>query len=367
MTTDAELNDLVEQLDRRTIDRRQFMQRAAGLGVSASAITAALSADPASAQEARDTGTDSGGPAAQGEGVGMLAQLSNDLSAAVERAGAATVTVNGRRRQPASGIIWSADGLIVTANHVVERDEDLTVGLPDGRQVPVTVVGRDPGSDIALLKAEAIDLQPAPRAAQPAKIGHLVLAVARPGPSGPMASFGAVSVVGGAWRTHQGATVEGFVRADVAMLPGFSGGPLVDADGAVIGLNSSTLGRGGGLTVPTAAIDRIVESLRTHGKVRRGFLGIGAQAARVPAALVGALGLGQERGLLLVSIEPDGPAERDGLYLGDVIVALNGDTVTEVEELQEKLTGDWVGRSIPIKVIRGGQLKDVSVTVGERT
>ncbi len=363
MTTDDHLNDLVEQLDRRTIDRRQFMQRAAGLGVSASAITAALAGAPVSAQDASDTGTD---VAAEGVRMGMLGQLSNDLAAAVERAGASTVTVHGRRRQPASGIVWSADGLIVTANHVVERDEDLNVGLPDGRQVPVTVVGRDPGSDIALLKADITDLDPAPRSTQPAKIGHLVLAVARPGPSGPMASFGAVSVVGGAWRTHQGATVEGFVRADVAMLPGFSGGPLVDADGAVIGLNSSTLGRGGGLTVPVAAIDKIVGSLRTHGKVRRGFLGIGAQAARVPASLVSALELSQDRGLLLVGVEPDGPAERDGLYLGDVIVALNGETVTEVEELQEKLTGDWVGRPIPIKVIRGGQFMEVSVTVGER-
>ena len=301
-----------------------------------------------------------------GEAIGMLARLSDDLAAAVERAGAGTVTVNARRRMPASGIVWTEDGLIVTANHVVERDEEITVGLPDGREVAATVVGRDPGSDIALLKAEATGVEVAPRATAPAKVGNLVLAVARPGPSGPMASFGAVSVVGGAWRTATGGSVEGFVRADVAMLPGFSGGPLVDASGKILGLNSSTLGRGGGLTVPVAAIARVVEALQAHGKVRRGFLGIGAQAVRLPAALVSAHGLAKEQGLLVVGVEPNGPAERDGLLLGDVIVALNGEPVTEVEELQDKLTSDWVGKPLPVRVIRAGAPKDLSITVGER-
>lgn len=298
----------------------------------------------------------------------ILERLSDELAAAVERAGAGTVTVNARRRMPASGIVWSADGLIVTANHVVERDEDITVGLPDGRQLPATLVGRDQGSDVALLKVDANGLTALPRAESEAKIGNLTLAVARPGPSGPMASFGVVSTTGGSWRTRHGTTLEGWVRADVAMLPGFSGGPLVDAEGRVIGLNTSLFGRGAGhgITIPAAAVEKTVEALKAHGKVRRGFLGIGAQAVRLPAAQASGLGLSQEQGLLIVSVEPGGPAEQGGLFLGDVIVALNGQPVAEVEELQDRLTGDLVGQPVPIRLLRGGELKDVNVAVGER-
>lgn len=298
--------------------------------------------------------------------AGVLGRLSDELADAVDRAGAGTVTVYGRQRMPATGIIWSEDGLIVTANHVVEQNEDIKVGLPDGRTVPATLVGRDGGSDIALLKTDVTDLTPPARSDLEVRPGNLVLAVGRPGPSGPMASFGVVSTVGGSWRSHRGGTVEGYIRADVAMLPGFSGGPLVDVEGRVLGLNSSTLGRGGGMTIPTNAIDAIVNGLKTHGKVRRGFLGIGAQAVGINPRLAGELGLAQERGLVVVSIEPDGPAERDGLLLGDVIVAVAGLPVGSVEELQDRLAGDLVGTAVPIRVIRGGALNEVTVTVGER-
>lgn len=297
---------------------------------------------------------------------GVLSRLSDDLANAVERASAATVTVNARRRMPATGIVWAADGLIVTANHVVERDDEIGVGLPDGRSITAKLIGRDPGSDVALLRIEAEELSPAPRSDAEVKPGHLVLAIGRPGPSGPMASFGVVSVVGGAWRTQRGGTVEGYIRADVAMLPGFSGGPLVDVDGRVIGLNSSHLGRGGGLTVPSAAIDEIIRSLQQHGKVRRGFLGIGAQAVNLPSALAKSAGLDQEQGLVVVGVEEGGPAERDGLFLGDVIVAVNGGAVTSVEGLQDSLSGDLVGQRAEITVLRGGVIQRISVTVGER-
>jgi S1-C subfamily serine protease len=372
MDEQKQIDDLVEQLDSNRIDRRELVRRASSLGLSATAIGAALTrVEHAAAQNGPpDDGIAEGDTTmVEGTGASTLAQLSDDLANAVERAGAATVTVNARRRMPASGIVWSEDGLVVTANHVVEQDEEITLGLPDGRTVKASLVGRDPGSDLALLQIASTDatgLTPAPRAESAAKIGHFVLAVARPGPSGPMASFGVVSVVGGAWRTPQGGTVEGFVRADVAMLPGFSGGPLVDARGTVLGLNSSTLGRGGGLTVPAAAIDKVVQSLRTHGKVPHGFLGIGAQAAKLPAALVAAYSLAREQGLLVVSVEPESPAERDGLMIGDIIVALNSEPVAEVEELQDRLTSDWVGQALPIRVIRGGAPQELRVTVGER-
>jgi len=299
----------------------------------------------------------------QGE---TLARMSDDLAAAVTRAGSGIVTVHARRRMPASGIVWSADGLVVTANHVVERDEEITVGLPDGRDVTATLVGRDQGTDLALLKTDATELTPTPHATSPAKIGHFVLAVARPGPSGPMASFGIVSVAGGAWRTSRRGTIEGVIRADVAMLPGFSGGALVNARGEIIGLNSSTLDRGGGLTIPVAAIQLVVDALQTHGKIRHGFLGIGAQAVHLPATLVQANDLPREHGLLVVAVEPNGPAEREGVMIGDIIVTIDGEPVSEVEELQDRLSGERVGRSLPIRLVRGGTALDLTVTVGER-
>jgi S1-C subfamily serine protease len=341
----------------------------------------------------------------------LLATLSDDLANAVEQGGAATVTVNARRRMPASGILWTADGSIVTANHVVERDEEITITLPDGRTVEAKLTGRDPNSDIALLRVDATDLAPVTRATEPVKPGNLVLAIGRPGPSGPMASFGMVSMIGGPLRAgngrggHRGGPPQGgpgrrggpqggpegfgrrggppppprpegfpgvgsgierFIRADVAMLPGFSGGPLITASGEIAGMNSSFLGRWGGLTLPVDVIDPIVTALQTHGKVRRGFLGIGVQAVRVPQAHAESAGSSQEQGLLIVNIEPEGPAEKGGLFLGDIILSIADSAVTTVEELQERLSGAMVGNDAAISIIRGGSAMTVSVKVGER-
>ena len=296
----------------------------------------------------------------------LLASVSDELASAVERAGAGVVTVDARRRHPASGIIWTADGLIATANHVVERDEEIEIGLPDGRTVSATLVGRDPASDLALLRIDATDVAPLERSAAEPRVGHLTLAIGRPGPSGAMASLGVVSFVGGPLRFRGGATLERYVRADVAMLPGFSGGPLVDSVGNLIGLNSSTLGNAGQLTVPAASIDATVATLLQHGRVRRGYLGVGAQGVRLPEALTRVLQNGQEQGLLIVSVESGGPADSAGLMLGDVILAIDGAEVGQVEQLQERLTGDRVGKSVPVRIARGGEPREIGVTVGER-
>jgi S1-C subfamily serine protease len=296
----------------------------------------------------------------------LLASVSDELAGAVERAGAGVVTVDARRRHPASGIVWTGDGLIATANHVVERDEEIGIGLPDGRTVTATLVGRDPGSDLALLRIDASDLAPLDRSTVEPRVGHLTLAIGRPGPSGPMASLGVISAVGGPLRFRGGGSLERFIRADVAMLPGFSGGPLVDSVGSLIGLNSSTLGNAGQLTVPAASIDATVATLLQHGRVRRGYLGVGAQGVRLPEALTRALENGQEQGLLIVSVETGGPADAAGLMLGDVILAIDGETVSQVEQLQERLTGDRVGKNVPIRIARGGEPREIGVTVGER-
>jgi S1-C subfamily serine protease len=296
----------------------------------------------------------------------LLASVSDELAGAVERAGSGVVTVDARRRHPASGIVWTSDGLIATANHVVERDEEIEIGFPDGRTVSATLVGRDPGSDLALLRVDASDVTPLERSTVEPRVGHLTLAIGRPGPSGAMASLGVISAVGGPVRFRGGSSLERYVRADVAMLPGFSGGPLVDGVGNLIGLNSSTLGNAGQLTVPAASIDVTVSTLLQHGRVRRGYLGVGAQGVRLPEALTRTLANGQEQGLLIVSVEAGGPADTAGLMLGDVILAIDGDVVGQVEQLQERLSGDRVGKSVPVRIARGGEPREIGITVGER-
>jgi S1-C subfamily serine protease len=292
-----------------------------------------------------------------------LTDLSNALADAVEKAGQSTVTVNGRRRFGASGIIWSADGVIVTADHVLEREENISVTLPDGSEAGATIAGRDPGSDIAVLRVAKTGLAPATHAAE-AKVGHFALALGRPGEGGVMASFGVVSALGGAWRTHRGATIGGYIRTDTTFYPGFSGGPLVDASGAVIGLNSSRLGRGAGLTIPLAAVAPIVEMLLTGGRMKRGYLGIGSQAVRLPQAA--AQKAGQETGLLVSGVEPGSPADTAGLLLGDILVRFGDAALHDTDDLQAQLGHDSVGKAFALTVLRGGEPKQLTVTVGER-
>jgi len=295
----------------------------------------------------------------------MLTQISDGLAAAVERAGAGTVTVHGRRRQAATGIAWGDDGLILTASHVVEREDELTLGLPDGSTVEATFVARDPGSDVALLRASQ-PVAPIERSGSPVRPGHLVLAVGRPDTEGLQASFGGVSVVSGPWKTKTGLTVDGFIRADVAMLPGFSGGPLVDTEGRLVGMTSSHLGRGGGMALPVSALESLVATLLEHGKVRRGYLGVGAQAVPLPESLKAVAGEGQEHGLIVVMVEPGGPAEAAGLMIGDVLLSVAGQHVGAVEDLQQHLSGDRVGTEMAAVIVRGGERHELAVTVGER-
>jgi S1-C subfamily serine protease len=295
----------------------------------------------------------------------LLVSLSDELAGAVERAGTGVVTIDARRRHPASGIVWSADGLIATANHVIERDEEIEVGLPDGRTAAATLIGRDPGTDLAILRVESGDLTPLAHSSVEPRVGHLTLAVGRPGPSGPMASLGVISAVGGPFRFRSG-QLDRYIRADVAMLPGFSGGPLIDSTGALFGLNSSTLGHAGQLTVPAQSIDATLQALLQHGRVRRGYLGVGAQAVRLPETLAQVLGNDQVQGLLIVSVEAGGPADTAGVILGDIVLAIDGEAVGQVEHLQERLTGERVGKTVPVRIARGGEPRDIDVTVGER-
>lgn len=293
----------------------------------------------------------------------MVQNLSSELAGIVEEAGRWAVRVEGRRRMPATGIAWTRDGVIATASHVVERDEDLFVGLADGERLEAQIIGRDPSTDLAALKVEGAKLAAAETAGgQGLEVGHLVLALGRPGKT-VQATLGIVSAVGEAWRTPSGGQVDQYLQTDVVMYPGFSGGPLVDMQGKVRGLNTSAMG-GVSLTLPTSTIQRVIEALQTHGRVRRGYLGIGLQPARLPKAV--AEELDQESGLLILSVESDSPAEQGGLTLGDTLLSLDGQPIRHMDDLMSQLAGDRVGKKASLQVLRGGKVQKLSVTVGER-
>ncbi|HXV44226.1 MAG TPA: trypsin-like peptidase domain-containing protein [Anaerolineae bacterium] len=292
-----------------------------------------------------------------------LQNLSNAMAQTVAAASSSIVRVEARRRLAASGIIWSADGLIVTAHHTVQQDDKIQVGLPDGQTVSATLVGRDPTTDLAVLRADAKNLTPLAPAAESMQVGHLVLALGRPGQT-VQATLGIVSALGESWRTSVGGLIDHYVQTDVVMYPGFSGGPLINAAGQLLGLNTSALVRGVSLTVPAVTLTRVAEMLVKHGKVRRGYLGVNTQPVRLPAALEQQLG--QETGLLLVAVEPGSPAEQGGLLLGDTIVALEGSAVQQHDDLLALLSADRVGQTVTLKIVRGGQVQDLNVVVGER-
>ena len=304
--------------------------------------------------------------ASAGETSGVLLSLSNDLAGAVERAGRATVAVNARQRVPSSGVHWR-QGIVVTADHTIERDEDITVTLPDGRTVPATLAGRDPGTDLAVLKVQGAEW-PAAEIGDAAalKVGHVVLAVARPGERGLSASVGVVSYLGEAWRTRRGGQIDRFVRPDLTLYPGFSGGPLVDVQGRVLGVNTSGLSRGGALAIPASTVNRVADQLVATGRIARGYLGVGMQPVTVPDALKSKLGLATSGGLVVVSVQPGGPAEQAGALIGDILVALDGKPVADTDDVQALLDPERVGKSIAATVIRGGEVAALTVTVGER-
>jgi S1-C subfamily serine protease len=297
----------------------------------------------------------------------VLLSMSNALAEVVKTVGQGVVRVEARRRMPASGIIWSADGTIVTANHVVKQDEGISIGLADGQAVSARLIGRDPTTDVAVLQAEASGLTVPAQAAldgQTMGVGHFALALGRPGKT-VQATLGIISALSeDNWRTPAGGLLDRYLQTDVVMYPGFSGGPLVGVDGQILGLNSSSLLRGISLTVPSSSLSKIVESLVQHGHVRRGYLGVSTQPVRVPDSLKSQVG--QETGLLLVAVDESGPGGQGGLLLGDTIVGIDGVTVGSYDDLVTLLTADRVGRAVPIKIIRGGQLEEVSVTIGER-
>ena len=284
---------------------------------------------------------------------GLLA-LSDQLATAVQQVGQAVFAVHGRPRVPSTGIHWRS-GLIVTANHTVQTDDDITVTSPDGRSVPATVIGRDSTVDIAVLKAGVSDVLVADVGDSDAvRVGHMVLAVG----AGPRASWGVISAIGAAWSRRS----EGDVFSlDLTLYPGFSGGPLVDARGSVVGVNTSGASRHRQLAIPAKLVTRAVDAAARHGRIPQAYLGVGTQPVRVRPEGDQA----QRTAVIVVDVQPGSPAAA-GLLVGDVILTLDGTPVTDPLDLRAVLRPDRIGQHVRVSVIRAGRILDVDVTIGER-
>jgi S1-C subfamily serine protease len=292
--------------------------------------------------------------------MGSLKELSNELAELVEKASKSVVRVDARRGRAGTGIVWDS-GLILTANHVVEQEEDIEV-VVDEKSAKATLVGRDPGTDLALLKVDGLTAPTMPRAkAADLKPGQIVIAIGRPGSL--KATFGTISSVSSPWRGWRGSEIEHLIQTNAPLYPGFSGGPLVDAEGRAVGLNSWVFGRGDGRAIAMDVAERVVESLRQHGRIKRPYLGIGTQEVPLPDPVKARAN--QESGLLIVAVEPKSPADQAGLMQGDTVLALDGTVTRSLEDLYSGLRKTKVGAMQTMRVVRAGELKDISVTVGE--
>jgi len=290
--------------------------------------------------------------------------LSNALADAVERVSASVVRVETGRRRPASGLIWSAEGLIVTTAHGLEREEGLEVTLETGQSHAATLVGADLSSDLALLRVDAAALPVAERAAADSvRRGHLVLALSRPGRT-VRSNLGVISALSEQWRAPGGGKIERYIQSDVSIESGFSGGPLVDTSGRVIGLNSSGILRGTALTLATVTIERVLTALLSHGQIQRGYLGVSSTPARLPQGV--AESIGQRVGLVVTGLQENGPAASSGVFLGDVLLALDGERVESIPDLQAVLE-ERAQRTVALRILRAGEPHELSVTPSARS
>ena len=296
---------------------------------------------------------------------GALAELSTQLASAVATAGNSVVAIHARRRIPSSGIVWR-DGVIVSASHTVRKDDDIQIMLPSGESATATVAGRDAATDLVALRVNGAKSHVAARGdADALRVGSLVLAVGRPGRN-VSASFGIVSAVGEGWRTWQGARVDRVLRLDVAIYDGFSGGPLVDAAGAVLGVNNSALARGTPMALPASAVDRVLDELLERGHVRRAFIGVAVHPVALSASLVKQHELPHETALVVMSVADGAPAEKAGVFVGDVLIEANGQSLRRPTDLLDALSSVRDGEALKLKLLRGGNLKSVSVAPADR-
>ncbi|MEO8372999.1 MAG: S1C family serine protease, partial [Candidatus Solibacter sp.] len=240
--------------------------------------------------------------------------------------------------------------------HTIRREEEIAVTLPDGRNVPATLAGTDPGTDLAILKFEGATAAPAPTTGAPAP-GTLALALGRSEDSGPNASLGIVSASSGEWRTWRGGRLDHYLRLDLTLYPMSDGGPVFNTAGEVIGISTSVLSRMAVLAIPSVTIDRVLDEILSRGHVARGYLGVGLQPVELPD---------HQKGLIVLSLEPAGPAAKAGVMIGDILVKLGGKAVHDTDDIQLALESRTVGQSLAVEILRGGEARELTVTIAER-
>ena len=299
------------------------------------------------------------------ENDNALTALSDSLAEIVAATAPSVVRVDDGSRLTATGMIWSSDGFVLTTSHGVERDEEVVVELASGQRLAAEIMGRDDESDLALLHVEGEGLQPiTPAEESEARVGSLVLALGRPGRAGLQATWGIISA---RLETQSEGRDEYILNTDAVLYPGFSGGPLVNTRGQVVGLTNLALGRGQGVALGTSVLTHVVDMLRAHGQVPRGYLGISTQSVRLPESQRGLLGASQETGLLVVAIGSGSPAEAGGLFLGDILLALDNQPVSDADSLRRRLRALPAGQRVMMTLLRGGQRTEVSVMLGAQS
>ena len=295
-----------------------------------------------------------------------LSELSNALAAATERAATSAVAVHTEARGSSSGVVWRP-GVIVTAEHALQRDEEIHVTLPDGRIASAALAGRDPSTDLAVLRcAEASGAISQTAPADSLRAGSLALAVGRTRASGPVAAMGVISLLAPERRTWSGAMLKPYIRLDVGLQPTAVGGAVVDAQSRVIGIATSRFGRFGVVAIPAALVDRVADTLFAKGRIPRGYLGVGLQSVRLPEALRETLGRAEKTAAMVLEVESGGPAQKAGIVLGDILVSLEGKPLSHVEDVQAHLHSEAIGRPLAAKIVRGGAVQELKIVVGER-
>jgi S1-C subfamily serine protease len=294
-----------------------------------------------------------------------LAAGSDRAAQIVELAASSIVAVHGGSRWSSSGIHWRS-GVIVTAEERLEGDDNIKVTLPGGRLVEAALAGRDPTTDVAVLRFQPDGLPIASIADRSLRPGHIVLAVGNY-EGGPFAALGIIAIAGGPWHSARGGTIDSLIRLDLALSPAAEGGALIDAQGHVVGM--AVLGpRRRALAIPGLTINRAVDQLLARGHVFRGYLGVSLQPVkreREPASN-GSQSLGGGRGVLVVGLDPDGPSARAGTLVGDIVTAWDGRPIDRVREIMRLLGPESVGRTVDLSLIRGGTPVALKVVIGER-
>jgi S1-C subfamily serine protease len=295
-----------------------------------------------------------------------LIELSNALAQATERAATSAVAVHTESRGSASGVIWRA-GIIVTAEHALRRDEDIQLTLPDNRVVAAALVGRDPSTDLAVLKcSEAPSNAAAQGDVAALKPGSLTLVVGRTRASGPVAALGVVSLVAPERRTWTGAALAPYIRLDVGLQPTAIGGAVVDAQGRIVGIATPRFARFGAIAIPASAVDRVVDTLLKKGHIPQGYLGVGLQPVRLPEALRQSLRRTEKTAAIVLEVEPESPAHKAGIVIGDILITLAGRPVARLEDVHSQLHDETIGRPLALKFVRGGAAQEVNIIVSER-